>query len=732
MISGSVTLRRKPKKGEKGDPGENGIVVYASPAALVFQEGETSKSFTVYVTDGGKTVNLGEYGISYIDDYGLADHDITDNVFTVIISNGDNESGYVTLEVSYNDNDYELTVPWSVAVKGEKGNDGTSVTIKGSLDSETSLPTTGNTVGDGYLIDGYLWVWTVEGKWVNVGQIKGDKGDDAIVPYADPSCVYWTCASNGKVNSAGASADITIKYRKGLTVYTTGATVTAATRVNGFVRGGTAPSYTGNKATFYSDSLAYYQTQNLSGNTIYIPPSSAVGRITATIEGKSYSVDVPFYINSTVYDYNKVQDERQWAQTYAAYLQDSSGNIVTMQTVMSQKADSVSLTALKDNLQKAGIIVGLDEGGEGYINITASGQLTIDTDNIKLNGDVLEVANGVFSGEVHAETGSFGGTYNSDGKLQNGFLVSGQGIYSDSVPYNGRYYDLNFNPQMLQMYLTKTMSSWQAERTGDYSGVALYAKPTNEHLQKIYYEDSDGGSNVRGMDIDITNLHKSPVGTVGIRSKVKAEKGQYNKNNLNDYCQCALYGDAQGAGANYGVRGYAAGGTLNCAFYANVGKASDYALYGNGNGVVHGMMEGVNFTKMSLAAAEVYDIDISSANRIIVTANVSGAGVCPPALSAMQTIFGSGSWAVRLTIMADIGTSNFNVYGRTTTISDLNTDQYPMLIDNNAGYQERKDMGAGDELELLLVYDPDQTTTYKINNTTYTAKYTARYLTNHA
>lgn len=64
-----------------------------------------------------------------------------------------------------------------------KGSDGTSVTIKGSLDSTDQLPTSGNTNGDCYIIDGNLWVYTgstasgaVNG-FVNAGQIKGDKGD---------------------------------------------------------------------------------------------------------------------------------------------------------------------------------------------------------------------------------------------------------------------------------------------------------------------------------------------------------------------------------------------------------------------------------------------------------------------------------------------------------------------------------------------------------------------------
>lgn len=440
-ISGSVTLRRKPEKGEKGD---NAVSVYASPAALVFQEGETSKSFTVYVTDGGKTVDPTEYGISYIDDYGLADQDVNQNVFTVIIGNGDNESGYVTLEVSYNDNDYELTVPWSVAVKGEKGNDGTSVTIKGTLTSSADLPTTGNTVGDGYLIDGYLYVWTAEGKWQNVGQIKGDKGEDAIVPYASPSCVSWTCGSNGKI-STPSYQDITIGYRKGANIYTANAEIlTSCKYLSGFASGKQPWTLYGDYIRIYPGHLEYQTAKNLQGEDIYIAASTATVRAVLTIDGASYTIDIPVYINNTVYSHQQTSDLYSWHSEYAQYCQDNDGNIETLKSDIKQtasdinlsveeykttndkrvsdvetdvsnykttndanitsiksqidlKADSVSLTALKDNLQKAGIIVGLDEGGNGYINIAADGLLTINTTNCQLTADgTLTAKNGTF------------------------------------------------------------------------------------------------------------------------------------------------------------------------------------------------------------------------------------------------------------------------------------------------------------------------------------------------
>ena len=58
--------------------------------------------------------------------------------------------------------------------QGPKGDPGTSITILGSCNNESELPEVGE-LGQGYLIDGYLYVW--DGKWTNVGKIQGPKGD---------------------------------------------------------------------------------------------------------------------------------------------------------------------------------------------------------------------------------------------------------------------------------------------------------------------------------------------------------------------------------------------------------------------------------------------------------------------------------------------------------------------------------------------------------------------------
>lgn len=59
-------------------------------------------------------------------------------------------------------------IEWGAVVKVT----GQGVVIKGTLDSTDDLPTSGNEIGDGWVIDGFLWVWNGS-DWVNVGKVQG-------------------------------------------------------------------------------------------------------------------------------------------------------------------------------------------------------------------------------------------------------------------------------------------------------------------------------------------------------------------------------------------------------------------------------------------------------------------------------------------------------------------------------------------------------------------------------
>lgn len=95
---------------------------------------------------------------------------------------------------------------------GKDGKDGTSVTIKGSKGSTSELPTSGNTLGDGYIIGGYLWVYTGTSKtdsthargFENVGKIQGEPGAPAVQYYTH---IAWMKDSKGTGFTTSADGD---------------------------------------------------------------------------------------------------------------------------------------------------------------------------------------------------------------------------------------------------------------------------------------------------------------------------------------------------------------------------------------------------------------------------------------------------------------------------------------------------------------------------------------------
>lgn len=88
-------------------------------------------------------------------------------------------NGCIWLCVNEDGTDTEPSVSnpnWLLQVsKGENGQDGTSFRILGSKNDESELPQEGNNEGDGYLIQGHLWVWSGT-EWNDAGVIQGPAG----------------------------------------------------------------------------------------------------------------------------------------------------------------------------------------------------------------------------------------------------------------------------------------------------------------------------------------------------------------------------------------------------------------------------------------------------------------------------------------------------------------------------------------------------------------------------
>ena len=88
---------------------------------------------------------------------------------------------------------------WQISrIKGEKGEDGTSIKIKGTVSSVSDLPTPPADPSDCYIVGQNLYVWDGD-SWVNACQFKGDNGD------------------SGADGLDGVNAYVHIKYAKSLT-----------------------------------------------------------------------------------------------------------------------------------------------------------------------------------------------------------------------------------------------------------------------------------------------------------------------------------------------------------------------------------------------------------------------------------------------------------------------------------------------------------------------------------
>ena len=160
-------------------------------------------------------------------------------------------------------------------------------------------------------------------------------------------------------------------------------------------------------------------------------------------------------------------------------------------------------------------------------------------------------------------------------------------------------------------------------------------------------------------------------------------------------------------------------------------QAANLAFTGNGNGALNGFIDGYRFNKVIVNEANtVYGVGISDSNRIIVNCTAGNSGIILPRLSYVQRTLRIGDntpFAFRLTVMADLGSDGFKIYGRNTNSGSSggtpwNDDDFPLMTHWDGGRWNDVSMGQGDSVELLLVYDPDRTSTID----GFTTKYTAR------
>lgn len=159
----------------------------------------------------------------------------------------------------------------------------------------------------------------------------------------------------------------------------------------------------------------------------------------------------------------------------------------------------------------------------------------------------------------------------------------------------------------------------------------------------------------------------------------------------------------------------------------------NFAFAGKGSGVLNGAMDGYAYKKIALDKANTVFVgymDLQAANRFIVKATQGSTIVALPKIEQVRDGLAIGKntpFCMRITIIADIGSSNYKVCGRYSQQDSKkeypwNTEELPVMVHWDGGHYETLDMGKGDTLEVLLVYDPDSTETLNGWSTKYTAR----------
>lgn len=159
----------------------------------------------------------------------------------------------------------------------------------------------------------------------------------------------------------------------------------------------------------------------------------------------------------------------------------------------------------------------------------------------------------------------------------------------------------------------------------------------------------------------------------------------------------------------------------------------NFAFAGKGSGVLNGAMDGYAYKKIALDKANTVFVgymDLQKANRFLVKATQGSTVVALPKIGQARDALAIGEstpFCMRVTIIADLGSSNYKVCGRYSQQDSKkeypwNTEELPVMVHWDGGHYETLDMGKGDTLEVLLVYDPDSTETLNGWPTKYTAR----------
>ena len=117
----------------------------------------------------------------------------------------------------------------------------------------------------------------------------------------------------------------------------------------------------------------------------------------------------------------------------------------------------------------------------------------------------------------------------------------------------------------------------------------------------------------------------------------------------------------------------------------------NHAFLGDGNGTLNGWIEGYKYSKFTLSSANtIYNgySNLKDNNRWVIYSSVDNSGITLPKLSEVRDALGIGTstkFCVEFTVISDLDSKDFDIYGRNSKKSSdgtypWNTSEYPNLV----------------------------------------------------
>lgn len=531
----------------------------------------------------------------------------------------------------------------------------------------------------------------------------GSNGEDGITWFLTPDILTYDTDDNGKAINVGTGKTITLRVLRGDKELTDFAIHGVKNMVN------CVASRLNGTNNFYISAIAV-QKVTLGTDTIDVSCTNGSFDIEFAVNGVAYTATAKFAVNVSAFTGRMTLNNKQFEVRMTEVTENLKktdkkvdDNYTKLETSITTTAKQVKIEAVsqtKDDMKAAGMEITAD-GVELYgdkVKVKNNGKTAAMFTDGKLNADLID-----------ADTINVHHVWAKDGNNQNTLAHFGNYDIDEAKDESNNRYPLWVGSS------TASNAPFKVTKDG-----YMYAEKGSFGVD--YDETDDDGETIKRYGKFVIGSYDLHCGTLGKTQYMSLSYnqltfGSHNPNGnwinighnvvplpLSNSCASLTIHDS----AEY----------CNIAIYVDVKNAPfNYAMIGNGDVVMNGSVFGYQHTRYELNG-KILLVNSIKTLTWIVNATKSGSAISLPTLKALKKLLFSGDepFCVRFTIIADIGSQSFSVYGRNTVKDSTGTQvcnkpEYPLLTNWNGGYWADFDMAEGDSYEFLLTYNPDKSYT---------------------